>query len=99
MSDHTVSGKPATAAINVIQVQEKSVLLAALLTLFLGPLGMLYSTAVGAIVMIVVYLAILGLSVVTLGMGSILFLPAWAVCIVWGVIAAQKRNRVIAQAR
>jgi len=96
MSDQTVLNKPA-ASISVIQVQEKSALLAFFLTLFLGPLGMFYSTVVGAIVMIVAYFVIAVLSLLTLGMALFLFLPAWAACIIWGVIAAQKRNRVIAQ--
>ena len=87
---------PAAATVNVFQVQEKSLLAAFLLTLFLGPLGMLYSTIAGGLIMLVVYLVILGLSVVTLGMASLLFLPAWIVCIVWAMIAAKSRIRTIA---
>ncbi len=36
----------------------KSVLLALVLTFFLGPFGMVYSTVVGAVVMLVLYVAL-----------------------------------------
>lgn len=90
----TTNTNPTT--IKVINVQEKSLLVAFLLTLFLGPLGMLYSTIIGGLIMIAVYLVIIGLSVVTLGMATVLFLPAWIICIAWGMIAAKIRNRMIA---
>lgn len=87
---------PAAATVNVFQVQEKSLLVAFLLSLFFGPLGMLYSTIAGGVIMLVVYLAIFGLSLITFGMASLLFLPAWIVCIVWAMIAAKSRIRTIA---
>ena len=90
----TTNTNPTT--IKVINVQEKSLLVAFLLTLFLGPLGMLYSTIIGGLIMIAVYLVIIGLSVVTMGMATVLFLPAWIICIAWGMIAAKNRNRMIA---
>lgn len=97
MNNQTFNTTPPSAAtINVFQVQQKSLLAAFLLTLFFGPLGMLYSTIAGGVIMLVVYLAILGLSIVTLGMASLLFLPAWIVCITWGMIAAKTRNRTTA---
>jgi len=80
---------------NVIKIQEKSILLAFLLTLFLGPLGLFYSSIVGGVIMMAAYLAILGLSIITLGLASILFLPAWISCVAWGVLAAKKRNRLV----
>lgn len=82
--------------INVINIQEKSVLIAFLLTLILGPLGLFYSSIIGGAIMLVAYLVILGLSIITLGMATILFLPAWIACIVWGILAAKNRNRLVA---
>lgn len=76
-----------------IQQPDKSVVIALLLTLFFGPLGMLYSTITGGIIMLVVCLAILGLSALTLGLASVLFLPAWIICVVWGVLAAAKKAK------
>lgn len=94
MTINDINIKPTT--IKVVNIQEKSLIVAFFLTLIFGPLGMLYSTIAGGIIMIVAYLVILGLTVVTLGMASVLFLPAWIICIVWGVIAAKNRNRMIA---
>lgn len=93
MTINDINTKPTT--INVIQVQEKSLLVAFLLTLFFGPLGVFYSTVAGGIIMLTAYLVILGLAAVTLGAASMLFLPAWIVCIGWGMAAAHKRNRTI----
>lgn len=96
MTINETSVKPATTTINVINVQEKSLLVAFLLTLFLGPLGMFYSTIIGGIVMTVVYLLVLFVSVFTLGLGLMLFFPAWIVCVAWGMIAASNRTRIVA---
>lgn len=64
----------------------KSLLLSGLLTLFLGPLGMLYTTIFGFLVMAVVF-AIVG--VFTLGQG----LPVvWPLCILWGVWSGHRYN-------
>lgn len=61
---------------------EKSVVAAFFLTLLLGPLGLLYATITGGIIMIILAIII---GAVTFGFGS---LVTWPVAIVWGVIAA-----------
>ena len=61
---------------------KKSALVAFLLTFFFGPLGMFYSTVVGAIVMIIVSLVV---GVLTLGLGLAV---TWPICIVWACVAA-----------
>ena len=66
---------------------QKSVFLAFILTLFLGPFGMFYSTVGGAIIMIFVTI---GAVVVTAGVGLIL---TQIMCIVWGMIAADRYNK------
>lgn len=81
--------------IKVISVQEKSLLVAFLLALVFGPLGMLYSTIAGGIIMIGVYLLLIGLSVVTFGMAAPLLALAWIACIVWAMLAAHSRNRTV----
>lgn len=71
----------------VIQVgNRKSVLGAVLLAFFFGPLGMLYSTSVGALVMFVVSLIVV---ILTLGLGLILTVP---MCAIWAGIAASNHN-------
>lgn len=75
-----------TAAITqtqtVVIMKRKSKALAFLLTLLFGPLGMLYSTVIGALIMLVVSVA---LAAVTAGISLLLTHP---ICIIWGVLAA-----------
>ena len=64
----------------------KSVILALVLTSFLGPFGMLYSTVIGAIVMGVLYIT---LGILTAGVALFVLHP---LCIIWGVWAAHSDN-------
>ncbi len=66
--------------------QHKSVLISLLLTFFFGPFGMLYSTVVGAVVMLVLYLAI---GIPTLGWGLAVLHP---IAMIWGALAAHRAN-------
>jgi hypothetical protein len=65
---------------------KKSVVLASVLAFFFGPLGMLYSTVVGAIVMFFVHL-IVGL--MTFGFGVFL---TWPLGVIWAAVAAKSEN-------
>lgn len=71
----------------VVVQQSKSVGVALLLTLLFGPLGMLYSTVSGALIMMVVSVV---LGFFTLGFS--LFLT-WPASVVWGVMAASAHNQ------
>jgi hypothetical protein len=66
--------------------QRKSTILALVLCLFFGPFGMLYSTVMGAIVMMILYLAI---GIPTLGWGLAVLHP---IAVIWGVWAAHESN-------
>ncbi len=68
---------------------EKSVGLAFLLAFLFGPLGMLYATVAGALIMICVSLVAAVLSVFLFGIP--LFFT-WIACIVWACIAAGNHN-------
>lgn len=60
--------------------------IAIVLTLLFGPLGMLYSTILGAIIMgIATLLAI----VFTAGLGLIV---TWPICLIWGAMAVKNYN-------
>jgi hypothetical protein len=89
-SSSPAPGPPAPVAVQqttVIQVGgQKSVVGAVLLAFFFGPLGMLYATVPGALIMFVISFPILFL---TLGLGLILTLPA---CAIWAGIAASSHN-------
>jgi|GEM_PF-2824207 len=65
----------------------QSVVTALVLTFFFGPLGMLYSTVLGAVVMIVAALVI---GPLTLGIGLFLI---WPLSMVWGAMAAANANK------
>ena len=71
----------------IIVKAEKSMGITILLTILFGPLGMLYSTVTGAIVMIIVNVVV---AIITLGFG--LFIT-WPVCFIWAAIATNKYNK------
>ena len=65
----------------------KSVGLAVLLAFLFGPLGMLYATVAGALVMFLVNLVVFFL---TFGLGLML---TWPVCMVWAGFAVTNHNQ------
>ncbi len=66
--------------------KRKSVVLSLVLTFFLGPIGMLYSTVTGAVVMLVLYV---GLGIVTFGWALAVLHP---MAMIWGAVAADRAN-------
>jgi hypothetical protein len=64
----------------------KSVVLSLVLTFFLGPFGMLYSTVPGALIMLVLYVA---LGIVTFGWAIAVLHP---IAMIWGAVAADRAN-------
>ena len=70
----------------IVVVSTKSVGLAIFLGVVFGPIGLLYSTVMGAIVMFIVNI---GVGLVTLGFG--LFLT-WPLCGIWAAIATKSYN-------
>jgi len=71
----------------IIVKAEKSMGITILLTIFFGPLGMLYSTVTGAIIMIIVNVIV---AIITLGFGLLI---TWPVCIIWAAVATNKYNK------
>ncbi len=67
----------------------KSLIVAILLAVFLGPIGLFYASVTGALIMLVIT-AIIGF--VTFGFG--LFIP-YAICIIWAIIAVNSYNKEI----
>lgn len=66
---------------------QKSVGIAILLTVLFGPLGMLYSTIAGGLIMLLISIV---LGVFTMGVGSLL---VWPITIIWGAVAASSHNK------
>lgn len=77
----------------VVLAPPKSAGIALLLTFFFGPLGMLYSTVSGALIMLAVSLiGSVMVAVVTFGLGLFLWWPAiWLASMIWGTLAAADR--------
>jgi hypothetical protein len=74
--------------------QQKNVGTAMILAIVFGPLGLLYSSVTGGVVMFILSLFV---AVATLGVGLVL---TWLVCIFWAYKAATDYNaRIDAQAR
>ena len=70
----------------VVVAGPKSMGLAGALAFFFGPLGMIYSTPMGAIVMFLVSIVV---ALLTFGFGLIL---TWPLCIVWSMVAVNGYN-------
>ncbi|WP_018674549.1 hypothetical protein [Riemerella columbina] len=73
----------------IVVTPTKSVGISLLLTFFFGPIGMLYSTVSGAIIMFIISCIV---GIFTLGVG--LFIT-WPICMIWGAIAANNYNKKI----
>jgi hypothetical protein len=74
----------------VVMAPQKSVGVAFVLTWFFGPLGMLYSTVSGALIMLgVLVVGTIFVGIVTFGLGLLVFWPfVWLASIIWGCVAA-----------
>lgn len=74
----------------IVAVSPKNVGLAVALSFFFGPLGLLYASVTGAIVMFFVNLAALFF---TFGVG---LLFTWPACVVWAIVASNNYNQRLA---
>jgi hypothetical protein len=73
----------------IVTVPTKSVGISILLTILFGPLGMLYSFILGAIIMCLISLLV---STFSLGLGLLII---WPICIIWGAVATTSYNKEI----
>jgi hypothetical protein len=88
MENNSNQGSPPQV---VIVKAQKSVGISILLTVLFGPLGMLYSTIVGGIVMLVISLIV---AIFTVGFGLII---TWPICVIWGAVAVNNANKKMGQ--
>jgi hypothetical protein len=77
----------------IIVASTKSTGLAIILALFFGPLGLLYSSVLGAILMFIAYIAVIIVGVLTFGIGFFLLLFIHPICAVWAALAAISHNK------
>jgi energy-coupling factor transporter transmembrane protein EcfT len=86
--------------INVTVQNPKNAALAFVLAFLFGPLGLLYASVTGGIILILVSIALIPASFLTFGLASIGFPLVWIASMVWAVIAASgKEQAVITQIR
>ena len=77
-----------TENVNVVVTRSpKSVGISIALTLFFGPLGMFYSTIIGAIIMSIITLIV---GIFTMGIGLIII---WPINVIWAAIATNSYNK------
>jgi hypothetical protein len=78
----------------VVMAPRKSVGVAFVLTWFFGPLGMLYSTVSGALIMLgVSVVGSIFIGAVTFGLGLVVLWPLiWVASIIWGCVAAANQR-------
>jgi len=70
-----------------ISIPTKNIGLSIILTVLFGPLGMLYSTISGGIIMLVISFII---AIFTLGLGLMII---WPICIIWGAVSTSSYNQ------
>ncbi|MDR3268168.1 MAG: hypothetical protein LBT83_03780 [Tannerella sp.] len=81
-----------TGNVNVVVTKStKSVGISILLTVLFGPLGMFYSTVLGAIIMIVIDIVV---GIFTFGIG---LLVTWPIQIIWAAVATSMYNKKLLQ--
>ena len=73
----------------VILKTQKSMALAMILTFLFGPLGLLYATVKGGLIMMAVSFVVL---FITFGIGLLIIMPA---CIIWAIVAVNNHNNLI----
>jgi len=81
---------PSSTTHVVVIAKQKSVGMALLLSFLFGPLGLLYASVTGGIIMIILSIVI---GIFTFGIGLIF---TWIGSIIWAVVAANASNQKIA---
>lgn len=71
----------------IVVNKQKSAAIAILLTIFFGPLGLLYSSVIGGVVMIILGLVI---GLITFGIGLVV---VWVGSIIWAAVAVAMINK------
>lgn len=81
-----MTGTQSAPTVLIDAAPRKSLVLSLLLTFFLGPLGMFYTTILGALVMLAITTVV---AIVTLFQGIPI---VWPLCMIWGAWAGHRYN-------
>ena len=77
----------------VIVTPTKNMGTSIILTILFGPLGMLYSTIWGGVIMFIIS-AIVG--ILTIGLGLII---TWPICVIWAAVATSSYNKKLLEGK
>lgn len=72
----------------IIVKSNKSVGVALLLTFLFGPLGLLYASVSGGIIMLIISVFV---AIFTLGFGVLI---TWPICMIWAAVAVNNQNNL-----
>ena len=75
----------------------KSMLAAVLLTIFFGPVGLLYASITGGLILLLIDVLLIPFSVFTFGLGSIGFLLVHIASVVWSMLAVAGKDKQFAE--
>ncbi len=85
-----------TTTVNVtIAAPRKSLAVAVILAVFFGPLGLLYASITGGLILLGADLVALVVTFVTFGIGSVLFPLIWIASIIWAILAIQGKDQLV----
>lgn len=72
-----------------VVVAGKSMAMAIILAIIFGPLGLMYASVMGGVVMLILTFVV---AIFTLGFGAFLM---WPVCVAWAAVATNSYNKSI----
>jgi len=76
----------------VILTQSKSAGVSVLLTLVFGGLGLFYISTMAGLVMTVIEVILVGIAILTLGLGGLLLIPFHIICLIWSIVGVRRHN-------
>ncbi len=81
-----------TAVSPVRERPRKSLGTALALAFFLGPIGLLYASITGGVVMLIVCALVLVPILLGVSINVSIYFPVWVVCVLWAGVAAHERS-------
>lgn len=86
----TGEGSTAQPQYVVVVPNKKSMLAAVLLTIFFGPLGLLYASILGGIILGILSIFLAAITPFVLGAGALL---VWPFCVIGAIVSVHRNNK------
>ena len=81
----------------MVEINKKSLAVGIILTWFLGGVGLFYASILGGVIMLILELAAVLVTLLTFGLGIILFIPLHLISFIWVVLAINQHNARLAK--